>query len=91
MTPAGAASASPAFLDGLLVVDLSRLLPGPLVARLLSDLGARVIKVEEPKLGDPVLTLFQFGLQRIVAADGLCAFFFALAQLLVVPNHSAQR
>ncbi|MEM8993881.1 MAG: CaiB/BaiF CoA-transferase family protein [Acidobacteriota bacterium] len=35
------------------VVDLSRYLPGPLVGRLLADLGARVIKVEEPKLGDP--------------------------------------
>lgn len=41
------------FLDGLLVVDLSRYLPGPLVGRLLGDLGARVIKVEEPTLGDP--------------------------------------
>jgi crotonobetainyl-CoA:carnitine CoA-transferase CaiB-like acyl-CoA transferase len=41
-------------LDGLLVVDLSRHLPGPLAARLLADLGARVVKVEEPKLGDPV-------------------------------------
>ncbi len=42
-----------ALLDDLLVVDLSRYLPGPLVGRLLGDLGARVIKVEEPKLGDP--------------------------------------
>jgi alpha-methylacyl-CoA racemase len=41
-------------LAGLLVVDLSRHLPGPLAARLLADLGARVVKVEEPKLGDPV-------------------------------------
>ncbi|HEV8579640.1 MAG TPA: CaiB/BaiF CoA-transferase family protein [Thermoanaerobaculia bacterium] len=41
-------------LAGLLVVDLSRLLPGPLAARLLADLGARVIKVEEPSLGDPI-------------------------------------
>ncbi len=40
-------------LNDLLVVDLSRYLPGPLVARLLADLGARVIKVEEPRLGDP--------------------------------------
>lgn len=45
-------SASP--LAGLLVVDLSRLLPGPLTSRLLADLGARVIKVEEPEVGDPV-------------------------------------
>jgi len=41
-------------LSGLLVVDLSRLLPGPLAARLLADLGARVIKVEEPAAGDPL-------------------------------------
>ena len=40
-------------LRGITVVDLSRYLPGPLVGRLLGDLGARVIKVEEPKLGDP--------------------------------------
>ena len=41
-------------LAGLLVLDLSRNLPGPLTARLLADLGARVVKVEEPSLGDPV-------------------------------------
>jgi crotonobetainyl-CoA:carnitine CoA-transferase CaiB-like acyl-CoA transferase len=41
-------------LSGFTVVDLTRLLPGPLAARLLADLGARVIKVEEPRLGDPV-------------------------------------
>jgi len=41
-------------LDGTLVVDLTRLLPGPLATRLLADLGARVVKVEEPSLGDPV-------------------------------------
>lgn len=48
-----APSGSGQLLDDLLVVDLSRYLPGPLVARLLGDLGARVIKVEEPRLGDP--------------------------------------
>ncbi|MDA8017394.1 MAG: CoA transferase [Thermoanaerobaculia bacterium] len=40
-------------LHGVLVVDLSRHLPGPLVTRLLADLGARVVKVEEPRHGDP--------------------------------------
>lgn len=45
-------SATP--LAGLLVVDLSRHLPGPLAARILRDLGTRVLKVEEPRLGDPV-------------------------------------
>ena len=51
IAPEVAAGARP--LDGLLVVDLTRYLPGPLVARLLGDLGARVIKVEEPSVGDP--------------------------------------
>jgi glutaryl-CoA transferase len=44
--------ASPAPLDGLRVVDLSRALSGPLCAMLLGDLGADVIKVEEPGTGD---------------------------------------
>jgi crotonobetainyl-CoA:carnitine CoA-transferase CaiB-like acyl-CoA transferase len=35
-------------LDGLLVVDFSRVLAGPLVAMTLGDLGADVIKVEAP-------------------------------------------
>jgi len=44
-------------LAGLTVVDLSRLLPGPLITRILGDLGARVIKVEHPEGGDPVREL----------------------------------
>jgi crotonobetainyl-CoA:carnitine CoA-transferase CaiB-like acyl-CoA transferase len=35
-------------LDGLSVVDLSRVLAGPLVAQTLGDLGADVVKVESP-------------------------------------------
>ncbi|HEV2592272.1 MAG TPA: CoA transferase [Gaiellaceae bacterium] len=38
-------------LDGIKVVDLSRVLAGPLVAMTLGDLGADVVKVESP-LGD---------------------------------------
>ena len=41
-------------LAGTLILDLSRHLPGPLAGRLLADLGARVVKVEEPSQGDPV-------------------------------------
>ena len=40
------------FLDGVKVVDATRLLPGGFCSMLLSDMGAEVVKVEEPGLGD---------------------------------------
>src|SRR5215212_10652415 len=39
-------------LAGTLVVDLTRALAGPHAAMMLGDLGARVIKVENPGSGD---------------------------------------
>jgi formyl-CoA transferase len=39
-------------LDGVLVVDLTRALAGPHAGMMLGDLGARVIKVENPGTGD---------------------------------------
>jgi len=41
-------------LDGLLVVDFTRHLPGPFASRELLELGARVVRVEPPG-GDPLL------------------------------------
>ena len=48
--PAPAAATGP--LAGTVVVDLSRALAGPHAAMMLGDLGARVIKVENPDGGD---------------------------------------
>jgi crotonobetainyl-CoA:carnitine CoA-transferase CaiB-like acyl-CoA transferase len=39
-------------LAGVRVVDFSRLLPGPWCTQTLGDLGADVIKVEQPEIGD---------------------------------------
>ncbi|HSP39057.1 MAG TPA: CoA transferase [Frankiaceae bacterium] len=47
-------------LEGLLVVDLSRVLAGPFATMLLADLGARVIKVEKRGSGDDSRTYGPF-------------------------------
>ncbi|HEX9288436.1 MAG TPA: CaiB/BaiF CoA-transferase family protein [Anaeromyxobacteraceae bacterium] len=44
-------------LEGVRVLDLSRLLPGPYATLVLADLGADVVKVEDPRGGDYLRSL----------------------------------
>ena len=39
-------------LDEVLVLDLTRVLSGPYCTMLLADMGARVVKIEQPNKGD---------------------------------------
>lgn len=54
-------------LDDLVVLDLTRALAGPLAGRLLSDLGARVVKVEPPD-GDLTRSI-------VPHVDGMSAYY----------------
>jgi crotonobetainyl-CoA:carnitine CoA-transferase CaiB-like acyl-CoA transferase len=47
-------TAAPCPLDGITVLDLSRLVAGNMLSLQLADFGAEVIKVEEPGKGDPL-------------------------------------
>ena len=58
-------------LEGVRIIDFTRLLPGPLATMMLADMGADVIKVEDPDSPDYIR-----GFAPLI--DGTSAFYYAL-------------
>lgn len=58
-------------LDGIKVIDLSRILAGPYCTMILADLGAEVIKIEEPTHGDEARGIGPF-------LGGVSAYFLSI-------------
>ncbi len=58
-------------LDGLKVIDLTRVLAGPFCTMMLGDMGAEVIKIEEPQHGDDTRAWGPF-------VDGWSSFFLGM-------------
>ncbi|MGB7271186.1 MAG: CaiB/BaiF CoA-transferase family protein [Albidovulum sp.] len=65
----------PMALDGVVILDLTRILAGPYATQLLGDLGATVIKIENPDGGDDTR---KWGPPYVPGAEGeLSAYFMA--------------
>jgi len=60
-------------LDGVRIVDLSRIVAGPLATQILGDYGAEVIKIEQPGVGDDSRAWVP-----PKAPDGSAAYFFSI-------------
>src|SRR5688572_26553999 len=60
-------------LTGIRVLDLSRLLPGPFLTMVLADMGADVVKIEDPRMGD-----YLRGLPPLHNKSGMSGRFLAV-------------
>jgi crotonobetainyl-CoA:carnitine CoA-transferase CaiB-like acyl-CoA transferase len=60
-------------LDGIRIIDLSRIVAGPLATQIFGDYGAEVIKIEQPGVGDDSRQW-----SPPVAPDGSATYFFAI-------------
>ena len=63
----------PGPLEGVRVLDLSRIVAGPLATQILGDYGAEIIKIEQPGVGDDSRAWVP-----PAAPDGSAAYFFAI-------------
>src|ERR1700730_18096553 len=59
----------PHALEGITVVDFTRVLAGPTCTRMLADAGARIIKIERPGTGDDTRHMGPF------VSDGTSDYF----------------
>jgi len=60
-------------LDGVRVLDLSRILAAPLATQVLGDLGAEIVKIERPEVGDDAR---QYGPPFLGAPDDRMSAFY---------------
>jgi len=60
-------------LEGIRIIDLSRIVAGPLATQILGDYGAEVIKIEQPGVGDDSRAWVP-----PAAPDGSAAYFFSI-------------
>ncbi len=60
-------------LEGLRIIDLSRIVAGPLATQILGDYGAEIIKIEQPSVGDDSRAWLP-----PAAPDGSPTYFFSI-------------